>query len=118
MLRRSVILALGLLTLLAAQYLLDDAHTHSQKERLRTGRGVIVPARIANDALDQLANRSVLLRPEEKLSVVDVLSPFTTQYGIDLQFKPPDDRQLHLIGEAPNGFASVVLRIVDKGTRP
>ncbi len=37
----------------------------SQKEHLRTSRRVILPVRLANDALDQLANRSALLRPEE-----------------------------------------------------
>jgi hypothetical protein len=37
----------------------------SQKEYLRTSRHVILPVRLANDALDELANRSALLRPEE-----------------------------------------------------
>lgn len=58
-------LALGRLMLWAAQYLLNDAHVDSQKEHLRTGGGVFVAARFANDALDQLADRSALLRPEE-----------------------------------------------------
>jgi hypothetical protein len=49
----------------AAQYLLNDARVDSQKEHLRTDRGVFVAARFANDALDQLADRSALLRPEE-----------------------------------------------------
>jgi hypothetical protein len=36
-----------------------------QKEHLRADRGVIVPARFADDALEQFANRSAWLRPKE-----------------------------------------------------
>jgi hypothetical protein len=47
--------------------------------------------------------------------VVDVLPTFTIQDSIGLQIKPPDYRELHLVVEAPDGFPSVALGIVDKG---
>jgi hypothetical protein len=49
------------------------------------------------------------------LDVVNILATFTKQDGVWLEIKPSQDRQLHLIIKAPNGFASVPLGIVDKG---